>query len=204
MRNALARLLRQVSLALILVVATSLATRAQSPYPCPLSYGFFTNYDFISFRGDQYTFRFNIGNFRETLGPTVGFYAFPIMTSTNGNARLRNAMIVAHCTAGYFPLPPYAEPQLVLFVKDDGARGDLEELYTAGGTGDCPRDVSEREDPVPGGEESYCSGGGTTTDDPGTGSGVSGGGTICTLMVMEVSFDDGRSWTEVEHWWECG
>jgi hypothetical protein len=50
----------------------------------------------------------------------------------------------------------------------------------------------------------YPSGGGGGGNDPGSGTGGSSGGSIiCTQYVEEVSYDDGRTWTEVDSWWTC-
>ena len=204
MSHALARLLRKASLALFLVVSASVPSRAQL-YPCPLSYGFFTYYDFVSDRNFQYSSRFNIGDFSPTLGPAVGVYRFPTMTSTNGEARLRNGRIAVHCTASYVTLPPQAQPQLVLTIFDDGAGGDLEVLYSDSGGGGCGvlADELVYEPPAYGEDPSTCSGGGGGGGTPSTGGGGGGGSTTCTQFVEEISYDGGQTWTEIDSWWEC-
>lgn len=197
MRRAPARLLRHFSIVLLLL-ASHQAHGQKVPYPCPSPYGFFTQYDFVSDRNYQYSFMFNIGMFFPSIvGPAVGSYTFPTMTSTNGEARLQNGRIAAHCTAQYVPTPPFAKPLLVLYVVDDGISGDLQVIYTPGGDGGCEIDTSQ--DPVDGSYDGACGG----SDEGGSGGSSSGGGMTCNEFVAEISYDGGLTWTEFDRWWEC-
>ncbi|MEP6999480.1 MAG: hypothetical protein ABI969_03315 [bacterium] len=101
------------------------------PWQCPSSWWFNTPYTYIDSDNYAYEFVYTTGTFQSSLPgyPSVGYYTFPELTSTDGRAKLRNAEIFVNCTREYVVVPPYAQLQPVTFVFDQGAHGDLVVIY---------------------------------------------------------------------------
>lgn len=78
-----------------------------------------------------------------------------------------------------------------------------------GGGGGCVDEIIDNPDDYGGGESPFCpgdgNGGGGGGSDPGN-TGDDGSGSdnaVCTQYLEDISYDGGRTWTEVDSWWEC-
>jgi hypothetical protein len=177
-------------------------------WPCPLNYGFNTYFEFSARSGattKTFYFLFGAGVFKGVV-PNVGMYTFADILAAGGGAILRHPYVNVSCVAQYLTIPPYAEPQRVIFVLEENHGGELEVVYQRG---PCDPEPLLQESGVKGkvwsgwaGEaESLCAGsdGG---GEPSGGGGPGGGHWVTYCLYWDWYDGDGNYlYTELDHCW---